>query len=146
MFERPRYSLTAEPVVGRIAAINEDGTLNSPENPASRGSVVALFLTGAGRLEPASEDGSLVPASPPFPRLASERIEAFVADAEAASGASGMQVLYAGAAPGAVAGLIQMNVRIPDAASTGERVPLRVFVDGPPGLDSTQTDVGISIR
>jgi len=141
--ERPRELYTSSPVLGRVAALNQDGTLNSPENPASRGSVVVLFMTGLGRLEPSPKDGSIIPTSPPFPRLASDSLQAFIATTD---GASGMEILYAGAAPGVVAGLIQMNVRIPSAASTGERVPLRVLVDGPPGLELTQRNVGLSVR
>ncbi len=33
------------------AALNEDGTLNSPQNPAKPGSIVALFGTGGGETE-----------------------------------------------------------------------------------------------
>lgn len=33
---------------GQASAVNEDGTLNSPSNPAARGSIVTLFGTGEG--------------------------------------------------------------------------------------------------
>jgi uncharacterized protein (TIGR03437 family) len=41
---------------------NSDGTRNSESNPAARGSVVTIFLTGAGITNPAEPDG-VVPAT-----------------------------------------------------------------------------------
>ncbi|MGH7868807.1 MAG: hypothetical protein ACREP9_14530 [Candidatus Dormibacteraceae bacterium] len=43
---------------GQLAALNEDGiTLNSTASPAKAGSVVAVFMTGAGPLTPPIADG-----------------------------------------------------------------------------------------
>jgi uncharacterized protein (TIGR03437 family) len=102
----------------QAAAVNEDLTLNSPRNPAPAGSVVALFLTGAGLTEPPLEDG--VPAAPPFPPLALG-IQVSVAGVPA-------EVLYAGAAPG-LAGLAQVNIRIPEVASS-DVAPVKLTVGG----------------
>ena len=33
---------------GQASVVNEDGTLNSPSNPAARGSIITLFGTGEG--------------------------------------------------------------------------------------------------
>ena len=46
-------------------ALNQDGTINSPGNPAPRGSIVALFATGCGQTSPPSVTG--VPAATPLP-------------------------------------------------------------------------------
>jgi uncharacterized protein (TIGR03437 family) len=102
----------------QAAAINEDLTLNSPRNPAPAGSVVALFLTGAGLTEPPLEDG--VPAAPPSPPLALG-IQVSVAGVPA-------EVLYAGAAPG-LAGLAQVNIRIPEVAPS-DAAPVKLTVGG----------------
>jgi uncharacterized protein (TIGR03437 family) len=45
------------------AALNQDGTYNSKSNPAKAGSVVSVFATGLGPINPPQADGSW-PASP----------------------------------------------------------------------------------
>src|SRR5581483_3038660 len=90
------------------AAINQDGTLNTPQNPAPGGSIVSLFLTGLGPVSPGELDGAITPW--PAPALGysvqvwffGPNIASYVGD-----------VLYAGPAPLAVGGLYQVNVRIP---------------------------------
>ncbi|PYT29166.1 MAG: hypothetical protein DMG57_12595 [Acidobacteria bacterium] len=47
---------------GRAAALNQDGSINSPENPAPVGSIVTLYATGAGSMQPAIPDGQVVTA------------------------------------------------------------------------------------
>jgi uncharacterized protein (TIGR03437 family) len=42
------------------AALNQDGTVNSPTNPAQFGSIVSIFATGLGAINPPQADGSLV--------------------------------------------------------------------------------------
>ena len=102
--------------MGQAAILNQDGTVNSPSNPAERGSVISVFMTGAGRMTPAQPDGSLGPPSPPFPAPV------------LGVGASIGQVLYAGAAPGLVAGAVQVNVRISEEVTPGDRVPIVVYI------------------
>jgi uncharacterized protein (TIGR03437 family) len=49
----------------------------------------------------------------------------------------GAEILYVGGAPGLVAGLLQLNVRIPIDTPSGPRVPLVISVGGnfsPPGV------------
>ena len=90
---------------GRAAVLNQDGTLNSPENRAKLGSVVQIFGTGGGAFSFQPEDGVIVPTLPPFPLLVGSlevHIHTSIAD-----------VLYAGAAPGLVPGVLQVNARIP---------------------------------
>jgi uncharacterized protein (TIGR03437 family) len=86
---------------GTVAALNQDGTINSPTNPALRGSIITLYANGAGLLDPLPVDGSItgtVLARPILPVSATF-------DSEPA------EILYAGAAPGLVAGVLQINVR-----------------------------------
>ena len=45
-------------------ATNEDGTLNSPDNPAHPGSYVLLYMTGAGPLTDAVPDGGIADLVP----------------------------------------------------------------------------------
>ena len=87
---------------GQALATNEDGSLNSAANPAARGSVVTLFATGEGRLDPPGADG--VPAQAPYGRP--------VLPVKLTIGRYETEILYAGAAPGLV-GLMQINARAP---------------------------------
>ena len=94
---------------GELIAFNQDGSLNSPSNPAARGSVVVLFGTGQG------VTGLPVDVS----------IGGYPAD-----------VLYAGPVAGE-AGVFQINARVPTGyiAPGQMSVTLTVgLIDAQPGL------------
>ncbi len=78
--------------------------------------VISAFMTGAGRMAPGQADGSLTPLTPPFPAVG-----------PGASCNIG-QVTYAGAAPGLVAGAVQVNVRISQTGTTGAQVPTVIYI------------------
>jgi uncharacterized protein (TIGR03437 family) len=102
----------------QAAAINEDGSLNRTDHPAPVGSVVSLFLTGAGLTDPPTDDG--VPPDLPLPLLALPvTVQVGGADAE---------VVYAGSVFG-WPGLAQVNIRIP-AVAVSDAVPVQVAVGG----------------
>jgi uncharacterized protein (TIGR03437 family) len=95
---------------GQAAALNQDYTLNGPGNPAARGSVIQLFGTGEGSIQPAVADGTLANSAPfPTPSL---QISATI-DGQPA------QVQYGGTAPGGVAGFLQVNLIVPANARSG---------------------------
>ena len=56
---------------GPGAILNQDQSVNSPLNPAAKGSTVTLFATGAGQTDPPSVDGQITAA--PFPPPAAPR-------------------------------------------------------------------------
>lgn len=99
------------------ALLNQDGTLNSQTNPALRGSVLTFWLNGAGQLATPVPDGSIL-NNPPYPTTKFP-VSVNISGKEAT-------VLYAGAAPGMMAGIIQVNVQIPDTLPQG--ATLQVFV------------------
>jgi len=104
----------------RGAILNQDLSLNAPDNPAPRGSIVLLYATGEGLSEPAGVDGRLASDPLPRPRAAvTVRI-----------GGVGAEVLYAGGAPGLVAGVIQINARVPAASLSGPAVPVSITAGG----------------
>ncbi|MBK9167265.1 MAG: hypothetical protein IPM24_07345 [Bryobacterales bacterium] len=88
--------------------------LNTASTPASRGGIVVLYATGEGLTEPAAIDGAL--AGDPLPRPVLP-VSVRVGEAEAG-------ILYAGAAPGQVAGLLQINIRVPLSAPAGDAIPV----------------------
>jgi uncharacterized protein (TIGR03437 family) len=117
---------------GAAVVLNQDGSLNSPNQPAVPGSVVTLWATGAGQLSPAGIDGAVVGAENPpvtaLPVLA--QVGGQVAD-----------VLYSGGAPGMVEGVIQVNLRIPFAGPTGAAVPLALRI----GESTSQPGITVAI-
>src|SRR5262249_40247611 len=94
---------------GGGAFLNSDGSVNTAANPAERGSIVVLYATGLGAMQPAMADGEL--AAAPFPRPAAP-FKVRIADREC-------EVLFGAAAPGFIAGLIQLNVRVPADIAPG---------------------------
>ena len=101
------------------AALNEDGTVNTAANPAKKGSRVVLFGTGGGPTAPASVAGEVTPLE--LRRLA------FGANVKM-YGVPDLPVEYAGAAPGLVAGVVQINVKLPETFPTVDRYPANVAV------------------
>ena len=106
----------------RAAVLNQDGAPNTPGHPAAPGSIVQVFWTGGGAFAEPAADGSVTPLETPFPALANE-VNAFVASARA-------DVLYAGAAPGLVSGVLQLNLRVPLALEPTAGAELVIGVAG----------------
>ena len=84
-------------------ALNQDRTLNTAGDPAPRDSIVAVFGTGQGMVEPEIGTGE--------PGVAAEPLNRVTGDVSAMIGGVGSEVLFAGMAPGFV-GLTQVNLRI----------------------------------
>jgi uncharacterized protein (TIGR03437 family) len=107
---------------GHTAALNEDGTVNSASNPARLRSIITIFGTGAGQTDPSGVDGQL--ASDPLPKPLAQL-------GVVLNGGTSIEVLYAGAGPGLVAGVTQINARLPDSASFPlGAVPIVVTANG----------------
>ncbi|MEO8661136.1 MAG: PHB depolymerase family esterase [Bryobacteraceae bacterium] len=92
------------------AILNQDNTVNSQSNPAEKGSIIAIFATGAGAMTPVPTDG--LPVNAPLPTLTLP-VTVFL-DGNA------VDKTYAGSAPTLVAGALQVNAVIPPAANSGE--------------------------
>ncbi len=96
---------------GQGAILNQDLTVNSSANPAAAGSVVVIYATGEGQTAPAGIDGKLANGPVyPGPKL----------QVSVTIGGIAAEVLYAGAAPLLVAGVLQVNARIPASAGSGD--------------------------
>jgi trimeric autotransporter adhesin len=90
--------------VGPGAILNQDFTANSPANPAPSGSIVMMYGTAFGPLNPPQAGGLSATVLP---------VSASIAGVPA-------QVTYAGSAPGLPGGVVQINILVPSAAGTGD--------------------------
>ena len=95
-------------VPGIFVVLNEDFTVNSGSNPARRDARIILYATGVGRMDPPMASGSVAGAAVPLPRPALGAAVRF--------GTLDAALEYAGAAPGLIAGVIQVNVKLPGFA------------------------------
>ncbi len=102
------------------AILNSDSTVNSATNAAAVGSYVVIFATGSGPLTPALTDGQLATAAS----------TANAAGVSVTIGGVQAPVLYAGAAPGLVAGALQINVTVPSGITPGPAVPVVLTIGG----------------
>jgi uncharacterized protein (TIGR03437 family) len=117
---------------GQGLIINQDGSLNSAENPAAPGSVIVFYATGGGAMSPAVQDGAVT---------TSENLAYPVQKVTATVGGVAAQVQYAGAAPGMVAGVLQMNVTIPAGAGADGANELVIQI----GDRSSQSGLTVSL-
>ena len=119
---------------GQGAIINQDRTPNSVHNGAEPDSVVSIFATGEGQTDPAGEDGVLNGLTLPLPK---PHLPVTVEiDGKPA------EVTYYGAAPGQVAGLLQVNARVPADVPRGKSVPVTITV----GAATSQAGVTLYIK
>lgn len=87
------------------AALNEDSSINGPGNPANPGSIVTIYATGLGSTGGSLEDGAIASDVLPKPNLPVSVMALYSQQS--------LEVLYAGQAPGLVAGVMQINFRLP---------------------------------
>ena len=116
---------------GQGAILNENSSFNNAQNPAEKGSVIVFFATGEGQTDPPGSDGRIANSVFPKPAL-SARVDISGIQAE---------ILYIGAVPGQVAGLIQVNARIPANSNSGP-VPVQVTI----GTAQSQRSLSVAIR
>jgi uncharacterized protein (TIGR03437 family) len=102
------YTLTGSGT-GQGAVLNQDGSVNSPTNPAVKGSVISIYATGGGQTNPASATGKVV--SSPLPSL--------IGTPSATIGGQPAQVTYAGGAPGLSSSIVQVNAVVPTSSASG---------------------------
>jgi uncharacterized protein (TIGR03437 family) len=116
---------------GWAAALNQDGTVNSSSNPAQPGSIVSLFGTG-GTWPSGLADGALASGAAP---LSQETNDFQVVDEAGIS----VNILYAGAAPGLIDGVFQLNVQLPSGEGPNPTLILKSGASaGPPSSNPVQ--------
>ncbi len=105
---------------GQAAALNQNGTVNSASNPAARGSVISIYGTGEGQTNPAGVTGSVTPGVPPFAMPAGNVATSFQVPGPGGTITSiPATIQYGGEAPSLVAGVLQVNVVVPNSVPSG---------------------------
>jgi uncharacterized protein (TIGR03437 family) len=104
---------------GNAVVVNQDGSINSGQNPAPRGSVVVLYATGEGQTKPAGVTGQGSQAPYPAPVLP---VSVTMAGMPA-------NILFVGEAPGFV-GLLQINAQVPSGFVPTGDLPIMLSVGG----------------
>jgi uncharacterized protein (TIGR03437 family) len=122
-------------VSAQAYAVNQDGTINGPSNPASRGSLVSFWGTGFGPTVPGCATGGL---NAPGPVNLAPDLTVVLN--------GGGPIQYAGGAPTLACGITQINMEVPMDAPSG---PLLIFpwvgMPFPTGIGFQESDVGAFI-
>jgi uncharacterized protein (TIGR03437 family) len=118
--------------VGAGAVLNQDNSVNSAANPAARGSVVQIYVTGEGQTSPSGVTGSVTQSNTKTPLLG----------VTVTIGGVAAVLQYAGSAPDSIAGLMQVNAVVPQGIATGAAVPIVVSVGGV----ASQAGVTIAVK
>jgi uncharacterized protein (TIGR03437 family) len=119
------------------AILNQDNSYNGSTNPAAKGSYVSIYCTGEGQTNPPGIDGHV--ANEAAAQLARPVAPVSVMIGGVAVPSSA--IAYAGAAPGDVAGVLQVTLQIPANAPSGN-VPVVLTI----GSQSSQTGVTVAIQ
>ena len=107
-----------------------DASGKGPAATFRTGDIISIYLTGEGQTTPGGINGK-VTVTPPIPLL----------PVTATLDGQPVEVQFYGEAPGIVSGVMQVNIRVPGNARSGE-LPLVVSVGGVP----SQSGVTVSVR
>jgi uncharacterized protein (TIGR03437 family) len=126
----PALYTTSSTGTGQGSILNQTGVLNAATAAAAKGSTVAIFMTGAGATTPAGRTGAVAAAD-----------QTIASQVTVSIGGQNARVMYAGAVPGSLQGLYQVNAVVPDGVASGS-VPVQVTVGGA----SSQTGVTMYLQ
>jgi uncharacterized protein (TIGR03437 family) len=100
----------------RVVALNQDYSVNGPQHAAPAGSVITVFGTGQGAVNPPVATGAAAPGDP---------LSLPVLPVTATIGGQPAEVAFAGLAPGYM-GALQLNLRVPNLASGDYPLVVRI--------------------
>ena len=122
---------------GQAAVINQDGTINGPPGgvstpggviatkPALPNTAISVYMTGGGQTNPPSITGSVNSLAFFMPLVNWTPTSGTVT---ATIGGVPAKVEFAGAAPGLLAGIVQVNLRVPNV--TGNALAIVITING----------------
>jgi uncharacterized protein (TIGR03437 family) len=106
---------------GIFMVINPDGKANSAKDPATPGRALLLYATGAGQTKPPGVDGQ-VEGTTKLPKP--------VLPVSVTVGGKSVNVVYAGAEPNTISGMLEVKVELPAGVKSGSAVPLILDIGG----------------
>jgi uncharacterized protein (TIGR03437 family) len=116
---------------GPGSILNQDFSVNTASNPAAAGSVIAIYGTGGGAVNPPVTAGA----------IAGNTLSWVALPFSATVNGEPAMVLYAGTAPGLVYGVYQFNVQLPaDLPSGAQTIVLQV------GSSTSQANVTVFVK
>ena len=118
---------------GQGAILNQDGRVNGAGAPAAKGSIIQIFATGEGQTIPNGVNGKVISTVGDLKKP--------LQPVTATVGGIPADVQYFGSAPTLVSGALQVNVKVPDNAPSGN-VPIVITVGG----TNSQTGVTVAIQ
>jgi uncharacterized protein (TIGR03437 family) len=118
--------------VGQAAVLNQDNSVNGPSSRATRGTLIQIYATGGGLTSPPGVTGS----------IAGSNTRSTVLPTAVTVGGQSAAVQYAGSAPNAVDGLLQVNVVVPLGVNPGPAVPISIAIGGA----TSQNGVSIAVQ
>jgi uncharacterized protein (TIGR03437 family) len=116
---------------GQGAILNQNESVNGASNPAAPGSVISIYATGAGMLQPSGVTGSVTTSTAPFPMP--------MGTVSVTIGGLTAQIEYAGEAPGLVSGVLQVNAVIPAGIAPGSQPSVILTVGSASSAQQTIT-------
>jgi len=119
--------------LGPGAILDRHNHLVTASNPVSVGSTIQIFATGQGQTLPPGVDGLIEPLVLPLPGV--------IPAPAVEIGGLPANIAYIGAAPGLVAGALQINAVIPDGVTSGA-APVVVFV----GVNGSQPGITVQVQ
>ena len=120
---------------GEGAILDTNYNLVSASNPVSGGSVIQIFATGQGQTSPGGVDGLIEPLTLPLPTP-------LLSAGVTIGGVAATSIPYVGAAPGLVAGALQIDVVVPDGLPSGPAALVVSFG----GVDFSQPGLTVAIK
>lgn len=116
---------------GQGAILNQDLSINGSSKPAAAGSIIVIYATGEGATNPPGQTGAITANATTFP---SSDVSLTVAGVPA-------RILYAGEAPGLVAGVLQVNAVLPQNVPSGPAAVVLTI-----GGVSSQPNVTVAVQ
>jgi len=118
----------------QAAVLNQDNSINGPNNPAARGSVIQIYATGQGFTPGAPTDGASPQSAVSTPAQPTVAIGACrVDDPAPPCNGDPSNVVYSGL--NSYPGGWQINVKIPQSTAPGSQVPLAISINGVTNTD-----------
>jgi uncharacterized protein (TIGR03437 family) len=131
--------------------LNQDYSKNAPDNGAEKGSYVAIYLTGFGAVDGPLVDGGVsgLPLQPVRGTVTATSEYTppgcLIFACAGVAAAQTTNIAFAGAAPGLVQGVVQINMLIPPNIASGLQTFTIAFT--PTGAkDAFRTEIKVQVR